>query len=84
VKRHGVEAEPIVSAAADEPSLPDDNLIALIARADLRCDQVATGKIKSIFEISERERIHASDVGRTTQLASLAPESSVKNRAERV
>ena len=72
VKRRGVEAKLILRATRGETAAPDQNLIASVARAHRWLDQLVGGR--SIREIAERDRTDASDVGRSIQLAFLAPD----------
>ncbi len=74
LKRRGVEAKLIVSAAQGEVAAPDESLIALLVRAHRWFDQLARGRIGSVREIADRDGIDASEVSRTIQLAFLAPD----------
>jgi site-specific DNA recombinase len=74
LKRRGVEAKLVIGATENIRSLPDPNLINLLARAHQWRHQLVTGKAKSINEIAECNQIHPSDVGRNMQLAFLAPD----------
>jgi DNA invertase Pin-like site-specific DNA recombinase len=74
LKRRGVEAKLIVSAAQGDAATPDRNLIALLAQAHRWLDKLVGEEIGSILEIAQGEGLDASDVGRNLQLAFLAPE----------
>ncbi len=73
-KRRGVEAKLIMRAGGCGVTAPDQYMINLIARARLWFRQLVEGEVGSIREIAARDRTHASDVGRTLQLAFLAPD----------
>ncbi len=74
LKRRGVEAKLVLSAAQGEAAAPDKILIALLAKAHRWFDQLAGGKIGPAREIARRDGIDASEVSRTIQLAFLAPD----------
>jgi hypothetical protein len=74
LKRRGVEAKLIVSAAQGEVAAPDESLIAPLAKAHRWLDQLAAGEFGSAREISHRDGIDASEVSRIIQLAFLAPD----------
>ena len=74
LKRRGVEAKLIVSAAQREVVAPDESLIALLAQAHRWLDRLATGESESAREIARGGGIDASEVSRAIQLAFLAPD----------
>ncbi len=74
LKRRGVEAKLIVSAAQGEVASPDENLIALLARAHRWRDQLAAGEFQTAREISHRTGTGPGEVSRIIQLAFPAPD----------
>ena len=73
-KRRGVEAKLIMHATERAVVALDQYLIDLVAKAHRWLQELTAGKIASIREIAARDGTHASDVGRTLQLAFLAPD----------
>ncbi len=74
LKRRGVEAKLVIHDAQEAAAAPDKNLIALLARAHRWFDALTGREATSVQEIARRDRIDASDVGRSIQLAFLAPD----------
>ena len=74
LKRRGVEAKLVIDAAQGPAAAPDNNLIALLARANRWFDALTGREAMSVQEIARRDGIDASDVGRSIQLAFLAPD----------
>ena len=74
LKRRGVEAKLIVHSAQGAAAAPDNNLIALLARANRWFDALTGREAMTVQEIARRDGIDASDVGRSIQLAFLAPD----------
>lgn len=68
----GVEARLIVGGSS--LAAPDPILVAAIAQARHRFDQLASGEMDSIDQIVDRDHVDASDVGRQIRLAFLAPD----------
>lgn len=74
LRRRGVEAKLIIGASRDASAVPDERLVLALAQAHVWFDQLASGEVASVSQIAARERIDASDVGRSIQLAFLAPD----------
>jgi DNA invertase Pin-like site-specific DNA recombinase len=74
LKRRGVEARLVLCAANGNHAAPNEKLIGVLLQAHRWIDQLASGEIGSVGEIAGRDGIDASDVGRTMQLAFLAPD----------
>ena len=60
--------------AKGEVASPDENLIALLARAHRWRDQLAAGEFQTAREISHRTGTGPGEVSRIIQLAFLAPD----------
>ena len=73
LKRRGVEAKLVVQSAPGAAAIPDKHLIALVSTAHRWFDEFTGKEATSIQEIARRDGIDASDVGRSIQLAFLAP-----------
>jgi hypothetical protein len=74
LKCRGVEAKLVVRGPHGKTPVPDAKLVNLLARAYRWLDQLTEGKVKSVKEIAHGEGVNAGDVGRTIQLAFLAPD----------
>ena len=56
-----------------DSSMPDQNLIRLIAQAYSWFERLSSGAAKSVQEIADKDSVDAGDVSRTLPLAFLAP-----------
>ena len=74
LRRLGVEAKLVIRGTHDKIQVTDLKLINLLARAHRWLDLLTEEKVTSVKEIAKCEDINASDVGRTIQLAFLAPD----------
>ena len=74
LRRRGVESKLVVRGTHHETPVPDAKLINLLARAHRWLELLTEGKAASVKEIANSEDINASDIGRTIQLAFLAPD----------
>ncbi len=74
LKRRGVEAKLIVGAPQEVGAAPNAKLVALLAQAQRWLDLLVSGEPETVDQIARREKLDASDVGRTMQLAFLAPD----------
>lgn len=73
-QRRGVESKiVIVGPDADNISI-DKNLCRLIGQARFWFDQLVTGKVSSVREISRRDRVNENEITRTLPLAFLSPQ----------
>lgn len=73
-KRRGVEAKLVVGAPRDTGSAPNEKLVTILAQAHRWFEQLVSGEAETVDQIAARENLDASDVGRTMQLAFLAPD----------
>ena len=71
LKRRGVETKFVIGDLST--SVPDPELIQLIAKAHKWWDDIVTGKAISQKSIAEQESLHKADVSRTLRLAFLSP-----------
>ena len=74
LKRRGVEAKLVIHDVQGAAATPDKNLIARLARAHRWFDALTGREATSVQEIARRDGIDASDVGRSIQIAFLAPD----------
>ena len=72
-RRRGVEARLVIGDCVTSPS-PDEALVALIAKSHSRWEKLVTGEVGSVKELAKSEGIDASDIGRSLQIAFLAPD----------
>ncbi|MEX1036590.1 MAG: recombinase family protein [Sneathiella sp.] len=73
LQRRGVEAKLII-AGNTRARQPDPDLCRLIASGRYWFDQLASGEVKSVKEIAEREKVFDTEITRILPLAFLAPE----------
>ncbi len=73
LQRKGVEAK-LVIAGAMKVRQPDPELCRLIAKGRYWFNQLASGEVKSVKEIAEKEKIFDTEITRVLPLAFLAPE----------
>jgi hypothetical protein len=73
LKRRGVEAKLVMTAAHGRSSRPDDKLIAVLAEALRWLDDLAQGRATSVRDIARRYNRDPGEVSRTLPLAFLAP-----------
>ena len=71
LKRRGVETKFVIGDLST--SVPDPELIQLIAKAHKWWDDIVTGKAISQKSIAEQESLHKADVSRALRLAFLSP-----------
>ena len=74
LQRRGVETKLVVRGKGDFEARIDPRLIAHVARGLHWFEELAGGMIGSVNEIAIRDGIDASDVGRSLNLAFLAPD----------
>ncbi|MCC3306769.1 recombinase family protein, partial [Sneathiella sp. HT1-7] len=72
LQRKGVEAKLII-AGNTKVRQPDPDLCRLIAKARHWFDQLASGEVKSVKEIAEREKVFDTEITRILPLAFLGP-----------
>jgi hypothetical protein len=73
IKRRGVEMRLVIKGNSTPAKGADLALLKAFARAHQWFDDLLSGRVRSIEEIAERERIGARYVRRLTRLAFLAP-----------
>ncbi|MDF2367760.1 recombinase family protein [Sneathiella sp.] len=73
LQRKGVEAKLIIVGHSDQHREPDPDLCQLIAKARFWFDQLASGEVKSVKEIADREKVFDTEITRVLPLAFLAP-----------
>ncbi|MEH6526839.1 MAG: hypothetical protein V7723_12270 [Sneathiella sp.] len=73
MQRKGVEAK-LVIAGNTKSRQPDPDLCRLIAKGRYWFDQLASGEVKSVKEIADKEKIFDTEVTRVLPLAFLALE----------
>ncbi len=84
MKRRDVETRIVLEGSTDTPRNVEPALLKAIARATQWVDQLATGQVRSLAEVSRREGLPKRYVERITKLAFLAPriiEAVVEGRA---
>ena len=74
LRRRGVEAKLVIRSSRTQGSTTDQKLVALVAQAHDWLRALATGEVESVQHLAAREGIDPSDIGRTLQLAFLAPD----------
>ena len=74
IKRRGVEMRLIIGNEPEPTTSVDQNLFREVARARRCFDAIVTGKVKSIGELSARERTDERAIRRILPLAFLAPD----------
>ncbi|WP_109796101.1 recombinase family protein, partial [Minwuia thermotolerans] len=74
LQRRGTGSRIILANGEQEVGGPDANLIRLIADAHRWNRMLAEGEVTSLQELARRDRVDRSDIGRTLNLAYLAPD----------
>jgi site-specific DNA recombinase len=69
LKRRGVEMKLILLSGSLDSSMPDQNLIRLIAQAHSWFERLSSGAAKSVQEIADKDSVDAGDVSRTLPVA---------------
>jgi len=73
LQRRGVESKIIIKGPGSDNPFLDQNLCHLIAQARLWFDQLASGEVLSVRELSTRHHVNENEITRTLPLAFLAP-----------
>jgi hypothetical protein len=73
MRRRGVEMRLILNREFDEPRKVDPALLKAIARAPYWFEEVASGRVRSLVEITRREGLRKRYATRLTKLAFVAP-----------
>ena len=74
LKRRGVEAKLVIEAARDRLPRPDQNLVALVAKAFLYIDDLAEGRAATVRDLAQQNKIKEGDVSQILPLAFFAPD----------
>jgi hypothetical protein len=74
LRRRGVEVKLVLDSKTGAAQSPDEKLVNLLARAHCWHDQVTQGQVRSVKQLAFDVNLNAADVGRTLQLAYLAPD----------
>jgi site-specific DNA recombinase len=73
MKRRGVETRIVIAAGDDLPRKVDPALLKAVARSRGWFEELASGSVRSLAEITRRESIAARYVERLSRLAFVAP-----------
>jgi len=73
-QRRGVESKIVIEGPDSDNIFFGKNLCRLIAQARFWFDQLATGEISSVREISRRNRVNKNEITRALPLAFLSPQ----------
>jgi site-specific DNA recombinase len=74
IRRRGVEMRLVIEGNRAHAPRANSALLKAVARARQWCEDLLMGKVQSVTEIAERERVTARYVRRLMALAFLAPE----------
>ena len=74
LRRRGVEAKLVLDGPNGGARVPDAKLIELLARAHCWHEQLTRGPVRLVKQLAQDVGLDAADVGRTLQLAYLAPD----------
>lgn len=74
LKRRGVETKLILAGQQSLRFEPDRRLVQLVVRTHRWGQELISGEVTSLTQIAERHGLDRSDVGRSLQLAFLAPD----------
>lgn len=74
LRRRGIGARLVIGEPGEMQAKPNPNLCALIARARMWFEQLASGDVPSVRAIAVRDKVHETEVSRALPLAFLAPD----------
>ena len=74
IRKRGVETKLVLADPLGSIAEPDAKLVRLIAKAQVWFEELKAGQATSIEDISKRNGVHRTDIGKALPLAFLAPD----------